>query len=223
MLNSREKKFSFLFVIIVVIELFTELTTTLNYTHYVVKPAIVSSLIALVISHRNTLTSVAKTHILLALGFSLLGDILLMFVEQFDSFFTLGLIAFLLAHVMYSLLFLKHRNTKVKAASCIAILILYASVVFYLLKDGLGAMLIPVSLYMIVILFMVLTAFLRKDKVEALSYKLVLSGAVFFIISDSLLALNKFYLPIPAAGIYIMLSYALAQYFIVLGILKTKL
>jgi uncharacterized membrane protein YhhN len=49
---------------------------------------------------------------------------------------------------------------------------------------------------------------------------LILAGAAFFMISDSLLALNKFYEPLPFSNISIISTYALAQYSIVLGILK---
>ena len=63
---------------------------------------------------------------------------------------------------------------------------------------------------------------MRKGIVNSSSYNLVFIGAIFFMISDSILALNKFYQPIPFSNISIMLTYALAQYLIVLGILKLK-
>ena len=44
-------------------------------------------------------------------------------------------------------------------------------------------------------------------------------GAIFFIISDSLLAINKFYFPLPYSAFWIMSTYSFAQYFIVSGIL----
>jgi uncharacterized membrane protein YhhN len=91
---------------------------------------------------------------------------------------------------------------------------------FNFLKDGLGAMLIPVAIYMLVILTMATTAYLRKNSVNILSYGLVFLGALFFMISDSILAINKFHQPIPWSDISIMATYAIAQYLIVLGILK---
>ena len=47
-----------------------------------------------------------------------------------------------------------------------------------------------------------------------------LVGAAFFVLSDSLLAINKFYQPFAFAGVYIMLTYCAAQYFIVNGFIK---
>tara|TARA_R110000868_G_scaffold328255_1_gene589136 strand:- start:1541 stop:1768 length:228 start_codon:yes stop_codon:yes gene_type:complete len=73
---------------------------------------------------------------------------------------------------------------------------------------------------MFIILLMVITAFFRKGSVSKSSYILVFLGALFFITSDSLLALNKFYKPLPFSSISIMLTYSIAQLFIVLGIKK---
>ena len=118
-------------------------------------------------------------------------------------------------------MFLRHRNPKQSIGFIALLLIIYASGLFYLLKDGLGEMLIPVVVYMVVILTMAVTAFLRKAKVSPLSYNLVLIGAICFMLSDSILALNKFYQPIPWSNVSIMITYALAQYLIVIGILKS--
>ena len=49
---------------------------------------------------------------------------------------------------------------------------------------------------------------------------IMMIGAVLFIISDSVLAINKFYKPFEGAGIVIMLTYAFAQLLIVAGIIK---
>jgi uncharacterized membrane protein YhhN len=46
------------------------------------------------------------------------------------------------------------------------------------------------------------------------------TGALFFVVSDSLLAINKFYQAFPFAGLLIMLTYCAAQYFIVRGFMS---
>ena len=93
---------------------------------------------------------------------------------------------------------------------------------FYGLKDGLGEMLIPVLIYMLVILTMAITAFWRNNSVGKWSYALVFFGALFFMMSDSLLAINKFHTALPLSNVSIMLTYALAQFLIVFGILKAR-
>jgi uncharacterized membrane protein YhhN len=222
MLTNTEKQFSILFFVIVLFEIITGSTESLQIAHYIAKPAIVISLMFLFIKTSEGISKSIKRITLLALGFSVLGDILLMFVDQSPHFFTVGLVAFLLAHIMYIVVFLRHRNKQKSIVGFVILLLVYASGLFYLLKDGLGEMLVPVIVYMIVILSMATTAFMRKGIVNSNSYNLVFIGAIFFMISDSILALNKFYQPIPFSNISIMLTYALAQYLIVLGILKLK-
>ncbi|WP_339756462.1 lysoplasmalogenase [uncultured Winogradskyella sp.] len=222
MLTNTEKQFSVLFLIIVIIELLTGSTESLQIVHYIAKPTIVISLIFLFVKTSGSLSKPIINLTLLALGFSLLGDVLLMLVDQSEHFFTLGLVAFLTAHIMYVLVFLKHRNPKNSPFGFIALLLVYAASLFYFLRDSLGAMLIPVFAYMLIILTMATSAYLRKNKVNMLSYGLVFLGALFFMASDSILALNKFYQPILGANISIMATYALAQYLIIIGILKLK-
>lgn len=220
MLTKTEKSFTILFLIIVIIHLICDNVQSLTALHYITKPAIVTLLILFFLKHSKHLHTSTRRITLLALAFSLLGDVLLMFVDTSSLFFITGLIAFLIAHVMYVLVFLKKKNATVKPYGFVIILLLYACGLFYVLKDGLGNLLIPVILYMTVILSMSTSAFIRKGTVSKLSYLLVFVGALFFMVSDSILATNKFYEPLTYSGISIMLTYAIAQYLIVIGILK---
>ncbi|WP_204346541.1 lysoplasmalogenase [Psychroserpens algicola] len=220
MLNASEKTFSVLFFILVIAELICGSLAALEHLHYFSKPAIVLSLLIFFWIQSKTIKPVLRYLVALALICSLAGDILLMFVNHSPHYFMLGLVAFLIAHIMYIFAFLKHRNKAVNPLTFIIILLLYALGLFYLLKDGLKDMLLPVIVYMIAILSMSTTALLRKGAVPKWSYLLVFFGALLFMISDSILALNKFYAPLAYSDISIMLTYALAQYGIVLGILK---
>ena len=222
MLSKTERQFAVIYGIIVLFEIISGSIASLQNLHYIANPAILISLIFFFYKAGKDLSQPLKNLMFLALICSLLGDILLMFVGESAHFFTLGLVAFLIAHVIYILLFLKHRNKTRSPLRFSVLLIIYALSLFYLLMDSLGDMLIPVAIYMIVILSMATTAYLRKDSVNILSYGLVFIGALCFMISDSILALNKFYQPIPFSNISIMLTYALAQLLIVLGILKLK-
>lgn len=221
MLTKTEKYFSVLFFIIVIVELVFGSKESLLQFHYFSKPLILIALIVFFYKQSKHLNKSIRVITLLALMFSLIGDVLLMFVNKSANFFMSGLVAFLIAHIMYISVFYKSRNKTANKLPIIVILLIYASGLFYFLIDGLGEMLIPVLLYLLVILTMATTAFIRKRSNRD-SYKLVFVGAVFFMISDSLLALNKFYEPLPFSNISIILTYALAQYLIVLGILKQK-
>ena len=220
MLTKTEKSFTLIFTLIVFLELITNQFESLSQWHYLFKPMIVVSLIVYFLIQSKAFDKTLKYGILLALIFSVAGDVFLMFDDQNPNYFIFGLIAFLLAHVMYIFVYLKHRNINRKPLPFITFLIIYASGLFYLIKEGLGAMLVPVIIYMFVILTMATTAFLRKGSVVTDNYNWVFLGAILFLISDSLLSINMFYKPIAFANILIMVTYAFAQYFIVIGILK---
>lgn len=222
MMPKTEKLFTSIFILLILAELICGSVESLSTWHYITKPSLLIALIFYFYTQSKGLRPKTRIVTLLALIFSLLGDILLMFVDQSPDYFILGLMSFLLAHICYCLVFLISRNPKTNFAGATAVLCSYAFGLFYLLKDGLGNLLIPVLIYMVVILMMVMTAFLRQKKVPTKSFILVFIGALLFVISDSILALNKFYMPLKFSGMSIMLSYALAQYLIVLGIIKQR-
>jgi uncharacterized membrane protein YhhN len=64
---------------------------------------------------------------------------------------------------------------------------------------------------------MLLAAINREKKVNRQSYLLVFAGAVLFVLSDSLIAINRFTQPFELARIAIMSSYITAQYLIAVG------
>ncbi|MFL0353679.1 lysoplasmalogenase [Xanthomarina sp. GH4-25] len=222
MLTKTEKSFAILFIFLLILEIATSSYESISNLNYIAKPAILISLIIFFWTQSSNLEIKLKTMILLALVFSLLGDILLMFVSQSANYFIGGLVAFLTAHIFYVLVFLKHRNTSKNSIVFIGSLLAYGVLIFYILRDSLGNMLIPVILYMLVIFAMATAAFLRKGQVVKTSFTLVFIGAILFMISDSILALNKFYQPLPFTNFSIMFTYSFAQLFIVFGLLKQR-
>lgn len=220
MLTKTERTFSIAFMLVIIIHLLFMDGSNPTLLHYITKPLIIFSLTLFFVKNSDHLPNKIRLLMNFALLFSLLGDILLMFVNQSPNFFVGGLVAFLIAHIMYILVFSKTRNKDKKPYRILFLLIIYALVIFYFLNEGLGDMLIPVILYMTIILTMATMAFLRQGSVNNLSFNLVVIGAILFLISDSLLALNKFYSPFSFADISIIFTYGLAQLFIVLGIKK---
>jgi uncharacterized membrane protein YhhN len=84
----------------------------------------------------------------------------------------------------------------------------------------LGGLQFPVIVYATAIILMVINAIFRFGRTNAKSFWLVLSGSILFMVSDSILALNKFLGEIEFAGILIMLTYIVAQFLIVEGLRK---
>jgi uncharacterized membrane protein YhhN len=95
--------------------------------------------------------------------------------------------------------------------------ILYGMGILWLLYEGLGDMKLPVTTYTVVIMTMLLAAINREMKVNRQSYLLVLAGAVIFVVSDSILAINKFAQPFELGRMASMTSYITAQYLIAVG------
>tara|TARA_B100001778_G_C18555597_1_gene615187 strand:+ start:50 stop:730 length:681 start_codon:yes stop_codon:yes gene_type:complete len=163
-----------------------------------------------------------KVQLLAALLFSFLGDTLLMFSSKNELFFLLGLSMFIIAHVFYISLFFFHR--KVLANRLIIVLyfmviITYYCLLMFLIHPKLGEFSIPVYLYGLVLCAMLFFSFISGlEKVKSV----VVIGAIFFVFSDSLIALKKFYLVESSMFIQpsIMLLYALGQFCIVLGLTK---
>lgn len=205
------------------------LDVLLGFLHYqeyriLTKPLIVISLIIYFTQNAKHLPKKIYQFTLLAMCFSLIGDVLLHFNDRSPSFFTLGLFCFLLAHISYSIVFLHQRAHKLAKESWIIIMGLLSCglAVFSMLMNSLGNLMFPVILYIIAILVMAITSLNRMGMVSNKSYILVFLGAFIFIISDSILAINKFSFDIPWGGFWVMATYATAQFLIIYGLLASK-
>jgi uncharacterized membrane protein YhhN len=157
-----------------------------------------------------------------ALVFSWAGDVALGITSHQETMFMIGLVCFLLTHVLYVMVFFQTpgRNLPPKKFlfSVIPVL-LYGLVLLYILYNDLGEMKVPVIIYTSVILAMVAAAINRIEKVNRTSFYLVLTGAILFLSSDSMLAIDKFSNPFPFSSPLIMLTYIAGQYLIVMGYL----
>ncbi len=156
----------------------------------------------------------------IALVFSCIGDVMLGLHR--DDFFIFGLLAFLVTHLFYIWLFLRHlpmsnRLSKGKKMM-IAAIIVYAAAMVVWLWSGLGAMRVPALVYLSAITLMCIIA-----TIADFSRPAVMIGALLFLISDSLIALTKFKTAIPFSNYAIWLTYYLGQYLITLGFLREKL
>ncbi len=184
---------------------------------FVSKPLIVIALIGYFIVATKATGKGPGTWIILALFFSSTGDILLLFQHQKPLFFLLGLSAFLLAHIFYIIFFHGVRIREAIAGRWWLLLIVYYGFLMALLSDYLGNMKLPVRVYGAVISFMLMLALhMYFLKIRKAAWLLVI-GALLFVISDTVLAINKFYWPFEQAGFFIMLTYGIAQLFIIKG------
>jgi len=142
--------------------------------------------------------------------FSGAGDILL----QIDGvrFFVHGLGAFLIAHLFYIAAFIRQPAITRSKLPVIAAIGVYGAAMGIVLFPRLGDMIIPVTVYLIIILGMGVAACLGST-----NHTFVIVGAGLFILSDSLIAINRFLWPLPLSGYLVMGTYYAAQLLITLG------
>ncbi|MCW5650061.1 MAG: sterol desaturase family protein [Ramlibacter sp.] len=186
--------------------------------HRVFKP--LAMLVALVfIAQRARSTRAAgRFDAFLAAGvvFSLAGDVLLMF----PGYFIPGLVAFLTAHLFYIALFKQGQAWFPSRRALAATLAIGGGMYAFLWAGGLPAALrIPVAAYVVVIALMAAQAIGRatvlRDSEPGSAALGVALGAGFFMLSDSLLAVNRFVAPLPLAQAWVLSTYYVAQILIV--------
>lgn len=221
--QNRKKGFVVLYLIIVVMVLIANVINSF-VLDVVFKPLIVISLFVYLVSQKGHQIK-AATFAMAGLLFSLVGDVLLIFQSEQPLFFMGGLISFLLAHVSYIVYYQKSTDTLLKKALpnkklFFALMLVYGLVFYSFLYGSLGALKVPVFVYTAALVSMNVFALNRFGRVNDNSFKLILIGAMCFTLSDSLLAVNKFMMPLPLAGVWIIASYAAAQYFITMGFLS---
>jgi uncharacterized membrane protein YhhN len=208
------------------IDLILDLVATqygMTELRYTTKPLLMI-LLGLFVWRQHFTNKKIKTLLLLAIGLSLSGDIFLLFDKSDSPNFIFGLISFLLAHIFYILLFVQVKRSYFPQRRwnpwIIVALLLYVVVLIYILNPYLGDLKIPVIVYALVLSGMLITAWHAFDFNKRSGGGWIITGAVCFVLSDSLLAFNKFYAPIEFAGIAIMLTYGIAQLLITAGITK---
>ncbi len=143
--------------------------------------------------------------ILFGLGFSMIGDGTL-------HWFIIGLSAFLIGHLFYIGAFLRQFQWSWQRMLSIIPLLLFGLFIGYRLVESLrldanDSLIIPVIIYILAIMTMCWLAMMTNNIWAII-------GSVLFVISDSILAWNKFVSVIDFADVLIMVTYYAAQFFI---------
>ena len=155
---------------------------------YVFKPLTTILILAIAFLGGAASSPIYKIAIQIGLVFSLAGDVLMMLPS--DQFMP-GLVSFLIAQICYIVAFTSGKGFSFKLASLIPVLV-YGVIIYALLSPHLGKMRLPVIAYMIVILAMAWQAWERWSALGERAALFALIGAVLFVLSDTLLALNRF-------------------------------
>ena len=178
--------------------------------HWIAKPLATLLIVGMALS-LSSAESAYRRWIVIGLLWSTLGDVFLMLP---GDYFLYGLLSFLVAHIAYLLAFSKRAPLFAQLAP-FAIYALIAGAVLAYLWPGIPApMRIPVVVYVAALGAMAAQAAaiwaVRSDRASALA---AIGGAL-FMLSDSLIAFNRFGEPFEASRGMVLTSYWLAQWLI---------
>jgi uncharacterized membrane protein YhhN len=212
------KSIAFLYFLVLTADLIA-LFTDMPLLHALAKSGLMPLLLLFTAFHQNRSNNTI-TALSLALLFSWAGDVLLLFDKKAPLFFMAGLAMFLAAHIAYIYLFTsvkKLDEQKKRTWHVLLPVIAYTVLFISFLYPYLGNLRVPVILYATVLSTMFYQAGTAYPFATTKG-KMIASGAFLFVLSDSLLAMNKFYAPFPLAPQAVMFTYALAQWLITFGI-----
>lgn len=179
---------------------------------YLFKPLTLLFIIAIALTGGFPQTHYQRS-ILIGLIFSLAGDVFIIKPDRFIH----GLVSFLIAHLCYIAAFVLFVPSGWLFVSALPVLAALALMLF-VLWHNLGKLKIPVAIYMLVIALMGWQAIHRWLAIDDLKSMLAASGALLFIVSDSILAINKFKYSFHKAQMLLLTTYFIAQWLIALSV-----
>lgn len=181
---------------------------------YLTKPLSTALILLLVLELVPGSTSPYVFLIAIGLAFALAGDVLLMLP---NDQFILGIISFALTHVLYLAAFITASGVAILNPLAVP-LVIYAMLTARFLWRGVpSALRTPVLVYVVLITAMAAQAVGAAVESELTALALAAAGALIFLVSDSLLAINRFRVPFRAAQALVLSTYWVAQWLIALS------
>lgn len=159
--------------------------------------------------------------IYIGLGFALLGDIFLIFVDN-KKCFVFGTLFFLASHICFFIectRLLSYRLPPWFYVLIISIIVLLTIGLFPISKNIAGRIAICGNSYgLFLILMIIMGILLTVDNPHIYPGLLVIFGYVLFIISDSILTVSTFIIDFKRKDFYIMATYLSAVFLIITGL-----
>tara|TARA_R110002096_G_scaffold126532_3_gene273678 strand:- start:111584 stop:112264 length:681 start_codon:yes stop_codon:yes gene_type:complete len=186
---------------------------------YISKPLVLFSLLLFFISKIENLKNSTKWWVASALLFSLLGDVFLMQLNK--DYFLAGMASFGLAHICYAIFFNRRRQGKMHIPSLIINIIFVGLLIFSLNRciEIPSDMFVPINIYAALIGINLLSSVQFNFTNRTKNYWLPL-GVLLFVLSDYLIAINRFKGLNENFEYLIFATYAAAQFLIILSVLK---
>ena len=225
MLN-KHRVFNLAYALVFILVLATEYWH-LTLLASIAKPCVPLLLIAFLCVTTN-LSGRFHQRLFTGLIFSLTGSTLMMMHDHDPKYVLYGIIGFAIFHVFYIsafyLDFLSAKELDKKGARVAIVSCLIAFTGFYLyIRPHLPVMKLPALICIFIAALLVMMASFRNQRVNALSFKLILGGVVLLVITDALAAQVYFAGEFYSSGLLISAVYMLAQYLIISGGVERKL
>jgi hypothetical protein len=212
------------FFVVLIIYLFH--FTEYSWTEFITKPFALSILFLNFFKTSTNLPKGLKKGVVLGLMFSILSDVSFLLRVYTNQWFIIGTFIFsLLAiysyaqgfqHTSKSFLSIFDFKSITPINLFLSVLITIFPISIFVVED-LQIWQYPAILYQILLWVLVSQGLKRQDNVNELSYYLVLTGVVLYSITTMLLTLQNFTQSVFDFKSFPVLTYFIAQYFIVIG------
>ncbi|OYR20072.1 lysoplasmalogenase [Brucella thiophenivorans] len=185
-----------------------------RYLHYLTKPAATLLLLCAILNAPRLISKTYGFAIAIGLAVAAAGDFFLMLP---GDYFLAGLICFLITHCIYTYALCSKTHFAENKIVFVVFAVLAIAIIAGLWSSVPNAMKIPVVIYASAIGIMAAQAFSRAisiapETIRHYSAWLAAAGGLFFMVSDTLLAFNRFHTPIPLAGLWVLGTYYAAQF-----------
>lgn len=185
-----------------------------RYMHYLTKPTATLLLLCAILNAPRLISKNYGFAIAIGLAFAAAGDFFLMLP---GDYFLAGLVCFLITHCVYIYALCRKARFGEHKLVLVVFAALSIAIIAGLWTSIPSAMKIPVVIYASAIGLMGAQAFSRAlstapETIVHYSAWLAAVGGLFFMLSDTLLAFNRFHSPIPLSGLWVLGTYYAAQF-----------
>jgi uncharacterized membrane protein YhhN/pimeloyl-ACP methyl ester carboxylesterase len=177
--------------------------------HYVAKPLATLAALCLAATAADPVSARFQRAVAIGLGFSLVGDVLLMLpADRFAA----GLAAFLVAHLCYLWAFLGQSRFLARPAGLVGYTLVAATLLMAIFPALPTALRVPVVVYVVVITVMAAQTVVWLLDTPSWSSRQAAAGAAWFLVSDATLAIDRFRTDVPYRSLLVLGTYYLAQW-----------
>lgn len=214
---------SLFYFLAVAFDVYVKLHLPIVTYRYISKFAMLSLVIMLYYFNNSEQNKKNKTFVFIALMFFVFGDACVLWHKNF-IFLAVSLVFFSFAKLFLSFRLSHKHDFKIGSLLPVSIIMfVYTFFIFKLIYGNLNNFLVPAIGTFFVSLLLFQFAALRQGVVNTFSYFSVLFGVLFYVFSESMMAVKIFNGPFLYQEPLIIIFYSLSHYLIILGLVREKI